>query len=138
MSGLYSFASPDKEKAGGGAHTRQLHFLAVVGRCRRVAATIDSCSEPTHANANIDPDARDPFLVPCFKLVSAPPFAVYRMDPYVVVFCPPALGGCVVGFSSQGARPDLYSRASGVRLVVLDSPRDRDPGLERLWGFSQE
>ena len=138
MSGLYSFASPDKEKAGGGAHTRQLHFLAVVGRCRRVAATIDSCSEPTHANANIDADPRDPDLVSRFKLVSAQAFAIYRLDPHVVVFCPSTLRCYFVGFSSQGARPDLYSRASGVRLVVLDTPGDCDLGMEWIWGFSQQ
>jgi len=103
-----------------------------------MVGTIHFGREPIHANAHIDADARDPFLVPCFKLVSAQAFAVYRMDPHVVVFCPSALGCCVVGFASKGARPDLYSCASGVRLVVLDTPGDRDPGMGWIWGFSQQ
>ena len=86
----------------------------------------------------MDADARDPFLVPCFGLVSAEDCAVYRVDPHVVVLCPPALGCRVVGLSSKGAGPDLYSRASGVRLVVLDTPGDCDPGVEWIWGFSQQ
>jgi hypothetical protein len=87
----------------------------------------------THANANIDPDARDSYLVSCFKLVSAQAFVVYRVDPYVVVFCPSALGCRVVGFSSQGAGPDFYSCASWVRLVVLDTPADCNSGMEWIW-----
>jgi hypothetical protein len=94
--------------------------------------------EPIHANADIDADARDPDLVPCFSPLSAQDFAFYRVDPHVVVLCPPALGGCVVGFSSQGAGPDLYPCASGVRLVVLDTPGDCNPGMEWFWGFSQQ
>ena len=94
--------------------------------------------EPIHANANVDADARDPSLVPCFSLVSAPAFAVSRMDPHVVVLCSSALGCCLVALSSKGARPDLYSCASGVRLVVLDTPGDRDPGMEWIWGLSQQ
>ncbi len=94
--------------------------------------------EPIHANANIDADTRDPSLVPGFSLVSAQAFAVYRLDPHVVVLCPPALGCRVVGLSSKGAGPDLYSCASGVRLVVLDTPGDCHPGMEWIWGLSQE
>jgi hypothetical protein len=93
---------------------------------------------PLHANANFDADARDPSLVPCFSLVSAKAFAVYRMDPHVVVLCPSALGRCVVGLSSKGIGPDLYSCSSGVRLVVLDTPGNCNPGMERIWGFSQQ
>jgi hypothetical protein len=63
-------------------------------------------------------------------------FAVYRMDPHVVVFCPSAVGGCVVGFTSQGAGSDLYSWASGVRRVVLDTPGDGCRGMGWVWGFS--
>jgi hypothetical protein len=103
-----------------------------------MVGTIHSVREPIHANAYIHADARDPHLVPCFKLVSAQAFAVYRMDPHVVVLCPSALGCCVVGLSSQGAGPDLHSCASGVQLVVLDTPVDRDPGMGRIWGFSQQ
>ena len=94
--------------------------------------------EPIHANANVDADARNPFLVPGFSLVSAQAFAVYRMDPYVVVLYPSALGCCRVAFSSKGAGPDLYSWASGVRFVVLDTPGGRDPGMEWLRGSSQQ
>jgi hypothetical protein len=103
-----------------------------------MVAKMHSGREPIHANASIDADARDPYLVPCLELVSAQAFAIYRMDPYVVVFCPSALGCCVVGLSSQGAGPDLYSRASGVRLLVLDTPGDGDPGMEWIWGFSPQ
>ena len=94
--------------------------------------------EPIHANANMDADARDPFLVPGFSLVSAQAFAIYRMDPHVVVLCPSALGCCVVGLSSQGAGPDLYSCTSGVRRVVLDTRGDCDPGVEWIRGLSQQ
>jgi hypothetical protein len=79
-----------------------------------MVARIHSGREPKHANAHIDADARDSHLVSCFELVPAAAFAVYRMDPHVVVFCPSAVGGCAVGFSSQGAGSDLYSWASGV------------------------
>jgi hypothetical protein len=103
-----------------------------------VVAKTQPGREPIHANANIDADARDPFLVPCFELISSQAFAVYRMDPHVVVLCPSALGCSVVGLSSQGAGPDLYSCASGVQLVVLDTPGDRDSGMEWIWGFSQQ
>ena len=112
-----------------------LHWKLRVG-CRRGVATIHSVREPIHANANIDADARDPFLVPCFKLVSAQAFVIYRVDPHVVVFCPSALGCRVVGFSSQGVGPDLYSCASWVRLVVLDTPADCNTGMEWIWCFS--
>jgi hypothetical protein len=94
--------------------------------------------EPIHANANMDADARDPFLVPGFSIVSAQAFAVYRMDPHVVVLYPSALGCCRVAFSSTGAGPDLYSCASGVRFVVLDTPGGRDPGMEWIRGSSQQ
>jgi hypothetical protein len=94
--------------------------------------------EPIHAYAYNDANARDPYLVPCFGLVSAEDFAVYRLDPHVVVLCPPALGCRVVGLSSKAAGPDLYSCASGVRLVVLDTPGDRDRGMEWIWSFSQQ
>jgi hypothetical protein len=87
----------------------------------------------THANANIHADARDSYLVSCFKLVSAQAFVIYRMDPYVVVFCPSALGCRVVGLSSQGAGPGLYSCASWVRLVVLDTLADCNSGMEWIW-----
>jgi hypothetical protein len=90
----------------------------------------------THANANIDADPRDSYLVSCFELVSAQAFVIYRVDPHVVVFCPSALGCRVVGFSSQGVGPDLYSCASWVRLVVLDTPADCNTGMERIWCFS--
>jgi hypothetical protein len=66
------------------------------------------------ANAHLDTSARDPYLVSRFKLVPAQAFAVYRVDPHVVVFCPSAVGCCFVGFSSQGAGADFYSRASGI------------------------
>jgi hypothetical protein len=94
--------------------------------------------EPIYANANFDADARNSFLVPCFKLVSTPDFAVYRLDPHVVVFCASAVGCGVVGPASTGAGPDLHSCTSGVRPLVLDSPGDRDPGLGRVWDFSQQ
>jgi hypothetical protein len=87
------------------------------------------CGEPIHANAHIDAYARDPYLVSRFKLVSAQAFAVYRMDPHVVVFCASALGCCFVGFPSQGAGVDLYSRASWIRRVVLDTPGNGDRGV---------
>jgi hypothetical protein len=103
-----------------------------------MVAKMNSGREPTHANANIDADARDSYLVSCFKLVSAQAFVIYRMDPYVVVFRPSALGCRVVGFSSQGAGPGLYSCASWVRLVVLDTPADCNSGMEWIWCFSQQ
>ncbi len=87
---------------------------------------------------NMDAGAWDSFLVPCFSVVSAEDFAVYRVDPHVVVLCSPALGCRVVGFSSPGAGPDLYSCASGVRPVVLDTPGDCDPGMEWVGSFSQQ
>jgi hypothetical protein len=86
----------------------------------------------------MDADARDPYLVPCFELVSSQAFIVYWVDPHVVVLCPSALGCCVVGFASKGTGADLYSCASGVRRVVLDTSGDRDPGMEWIWGFSQQ
>ena len=74
----------------------QTKFLAGNLWCVTLSAHQDSCRcmggddtlrwEPTHANAHIDADARDPYLVSRFKLVSAQAFAVYRMDPHVVVF----------------------------------------------------
>ena len=85
--------------------------------------------EPTHANAHIDADARDPVLVPGFKSVSAQAFVVYRVYPHVVVFRASALGGCFVGSPSQGAGVDLYSRASRIRRVVLDPPGNGDLGV---------
>src|ERR1700734_507886 len=94
--------------------------------------------EPTHANANIDADARDSYLVSCFKPLSAQAFVIHRMDPHVVVFCPSALGRRVVGLSSQGTGPDLYSCPSWVRLVVLDTPADCNTGMEWIWCFSQQ
>jgi hypothetical protein len=97
-----------------------------------------SGQEPTHANADFDSDARDSYLVSCLKLVSAQAFVIYRMDPYVVVFRPSALGCRVVGFSSQGPGPDLYSCASWVRLVVLDTPADCNTGMEWIRRFSQQ
>jgi hypothetical protein len=97
-----------------------------------------SGQEPTHANADFDSDARDSYLVSCLKLVSAQAFVIYRMDPYVVVFRPSALGCRVVGFSSQGTGPDLYSRASWVRPVVLDTPADCNTRVEWIWRFSQQ
>jgi hypothetical protein len=100
--------------------------------------TMHSGWESTSTNAYIDADARDSYLVPCFELVSAQAFAVYRMDPHVVVLCPSALGCGVVGFASKGAGLDFYSCASGVRPVVLDTPGDRDPGMEWIRGFSQQ
>src|ERR1700760_223710 len=103
---------------------------------RPMVARIRSGREPKHANAHTDADARDSHLVSCLELVSAASFAVYRMDPHVVVFCPSALGGCVVGFSSQGAGSDLDSRASGVRPVVLDTLGDGCRGLGWVWGIS--
>jgi hypothetical protein len=107
-----------------------------VPSCRRWVAKIHSGGEPINANAHIDADARDPVLVPGFKSVSAQAFVVYRVDPHVVVFCPSALGGCVVGFSSQGAGSDLYPCAPRVRLVVLDTPGDGCRGVGWLWCFS--
>jgi hypothetical protein len=88
------------------------------------------CQEPIHANAHIDADARDPYLVSRFKLVSAQAFALYRVDSHVVVFCPSAMGCCFVGFSAQGAGVDLYSCASRIRRVVLDTPRNGHRGVE--------
>jgi hypothetical protein len=90
-------------------------------------ATIHSGGSQSLANANIDADARDPYLVSRFKLVSAQAFAIYRMDPHVVVFRPAALGCRFVGPPSQGAGVDLYSRASGIQRVVLDTPGNGDP-----------
>jgi hypothetical protein len=107
-----------------------------VPSCRRWVAKIHSGGERIHANAHIDADARDPDLVPGFKSVSAQGFVVYRVDPHVVVFRPSALGGCVVGSSSQGAGSDLYPCAPRVRLVVLDTPSDGCRGVEWIWGFS--
>jgi hypothetical protein len=103
-----------------------------------MAATMYSGREPTYANANTDVDARDSYLVSCLKLVSAQAFVIYRMDPYVVVFRPSALGCRVVGFSSQGAGLDLYSCASWFRLMVLDTPADCNTGMEWIWRFSQQ
>jgi hypothetical protein len=106
--------------------------------CRRGVAKIHSGGERIHANAHNDAVARDPDLVPGFKSVSAQDFIVHRVDPHVVVFCPSALGGCLVGFSSQGAGSDLYPCAPRVRLVVLDTPGDSCRGVGRIWGFSQQ
>jgi hypothetical protein len=86
--------------------------------------------DPIHANAHTDADARDPHLVSRFGFISAQAFAVYWLDPHVVVFCPSALGCCFVGFPSQGAGVDLYSRPSWIRRVVLDPPGSGDRGLE--------
>jgi ketosteroid isomerase-like protein len=60
------------------------------------------------------------------------------MDPHVVVLCPSALGCCRLAFASKGAGADLHSRASGIRLVVLDTLGDRDRGMEWIWSFSQQ
>jgi len=107
-----------------------------VPSCRRWVAKIHSGGERIHANAHIDADARDPVLVPGFKSVSAQAFVVYRVDPHVVVFCPSALGGCVVASSSPGAGSDLYPCASRVHLVVLDTPGHGSRGVGWIWGFS--
>ena len=56
--------------------------------CRPYGGENTLWAEPKHANAHIDADARDSYLVSCFELVSAAAFAVYRMDPHVVVFVP--------------------------------------------------
>jgi len=95
-------------------------------------------AEATHANALIDVVAWNPTLVPCFKLVSAPSFAVYRMDPHVVVFRASAVGCGVVGFSSPGAGAGFYSCASRVRLMVLDTPGNCRRSVGWVWGFSQQ
>ena len=92
-------------------------------------ATIHSGGSQSLANANLDADPRDPYLVSRFKLVPAQAFAVYRLDPHVVVFCPATICRYIVGFSSQGVGLDLYSRASGVRRVVLDTPGNGDRGV---------
>ena len=63
-----------------------------------MVATLPFWLGAIHADANIDVDARNPSLVPCFSLVSAEAFAVYRLDPHVVVLCPSALGCRVVAF----------------------------------------
>jgi hypothetical protein len=89
-------------------------------------ATIHSGGSQSLANANLDADPRDPYLVSRFKLVPAQAFAIYRLDPHVVVFCPATICRYFVGFTSQGAGADLYSRASGVRRVVLDTPGNSD------------
>lgn len=102
--------------------------IPVIG-CRSMGGDDTLRWEPTHANAHIDADARDPYLVSRFKLVSAQAFAVYRMDPHVVVFRASALGCCFVGFPSQGAGVDLYSRASRIRRVVLDPLGNSDRRL---------
>jgi hypothetical protein len=81
-------------------------------RCRGGDDTLDR--EPINANAHLDADARDPYLVSRFKLVSAQAFAVYRVDPHVVVLRPSAMGCYLVGFSSQGAGVGLYSCASRI------------------------
>lgn len=106
-----------------------------VPSCRRWVAKIHSGGEPIHANAHNDAVARDPDLVPGFKSVSAQDFLVYRVDPHVVVFCPSALGGCVMGSSSQGAGSDLYPCAPRVQPVVLDTPGDGCRGVGWIWGF---
>jgi hypothetical protein len=46
-----------------------------------------------------------------------------------VVFRASALGCCFVGFPSQGAGVDLYSRASRIRRVVLDPLGNSDRRL---------
>ena len=112
----------------GGQFWSALSPIPVIG-CRSMGGDDTLRWEPTHANADIDADARDSSLVPGFKLVSAQAFAVYRMDPHVVVFRASALGGCFVGFPSQGAGVDLYSRASRIRRVVLDPPGNGDLGV---------
>jgi hypothetical protein len=94
--------------------------------------------EPIHANAHIDVNARDPYLVSRFELVSAQAFAVYRLDPHVVVFCASALGRCFVGLPSQGAGVDLYPRASRIRRVVLDPPGNSNRGVEQVWRLPQQ
>jgi hypothetical protein len=91
-----------------------------------------------HANARIHADARDTYLVSRFKLVSAQAFAVYRLDPHVVVFRASALGCCFVGFASQGVGVDLYPRASGIRRVVLDSPGNRYRGVGSIRSLAQQ
>jgi hypothetical protein len=121
---------------GGAASDRYAIALEPRVGCRRVVAKTHFGREAKHANANIDADARNSYLVSCFKFVSAQAFVIYRVDPYVVVFCPSALGCCVVGFSSQGTGPDLYSCASWIRLVVLDTPADCNSGMEWIWCFS--
>jgi hypothetical protein len=52
------------------------------------------------------------------------------MDPHVVVFRPSTMGCYFVGFSSQSAGVGLYSCASGIRRVVLDTPGNCDRGVE--------
>jgi hypothetical protein len=68
-------------------------------------------------------------MVSRFELVSAQAFAIYRLDPHVVVFCPSTICCHFVGFSSQGAGVDLYSCASWVRRVVLDTPGNGHRGM---------
>ena len=89
-------------------------------------ATIHSGGSQSLANANLDADPRDPYLVSRSKLVSPQAFAIYRLDPHVVVFCPATICRYFVGFASQGAGPDFHSRASGLRRVVLDTPGNGD------------
>jgi hypothetical protein len=89
-----------------------------------------------HANANLLVAPWDPFVVPGLEPVSAPAFVICRLDSHVVVFCPSAMGCGLMGSPAEGSGPDLYSCASGLRPVVLDTPGDRAPGLEWFWGFS--
>src|SRR5579859_2905050 len=80
---------------------------------------------------------RNPAVVPGPQPLFAQAVAVYWMDPHVVVFRSSAMGCGVVGLSSQGAGPDLYSRAPGFRPVVLDTPGDGPHGMARVRGVSQ-
>jgi hypothetical protein len=106
--------------------------------CRGMGGDDTLWREPLHANANNDADARDPYLVSRFKLVSAQDCTLYRMDPHVVVLCPSALGRCFVGSSSQGAGVDLHSCASGLRFVVLDTRGNGDRGVGAVRVLSQQ
>ena len=101
-------------------------------------AAIHSGGSQSLANAHLDADTRDPYLVSRLKLVPAQAFLVYRMDPHVVVLRPSTMGRRFVGFSSSGAGLDFYSCPSGVRRVVLDTRSNRHRSLGAIRALSQQ
>ena len=101
-------------------------------------AAIHSGGSQSLANAHLDADTRDPYLVSRLKLVPAQAFLVYRMDPHVVVLRPSTMGRRFVGFSSSGAGLDFYSCPSGIRRVVLDTRSNRHRSLGAIRALSQQ
>ena len=101
-------------------------------------AAIHSGGSQSLANAHLDADTRDPYLVSRLKLVPAQAFLVYRMDSHVVVLRPSTMGRRFVGFSSSGAGLDFYSCPSGIRRVVLDTRSNRHRSLGAIRALSQQ